>query len=423
LLTVDTFSEPTISYEGLCDCLEERSGIKLTPQALCERMNNDGAVRFLEEALAKVLRETVGSPLTTQETEWLAPFQRVLLQDSTQIEVNEALTEAFRGSGGCASTASAKIDFSYDVKNEQAEHIALRQGADSDQGFAGDLVTRARPADLIIRDLGYFSLDALAQLTQIEAYFLSRLSYTVNLYQTADSPAPIKLIQHINRFGDGQQTLEFPLFIGERQRLPVRLVVYRLPREVYRKRQKAAIKTAKRKGRRVHLSYLKFLKYSVFITNVPADWWPKEALGTLYRLRWQVELTFKHWKSLFHIDLLKGSRPERIRCLLYGRLIVILIVQRLLALAARQAENEDRELSFDKAIQWLLRHERFVKAFVARQFDALICKLLVSLKRLFKTKRKRRTTRQLIAQQVGYLDSFSDSPEEFDSDSVAGHTA
>ncbi|WP_349432493.1 IS4 family transposase [Methylomarinum sp. Ch1-1] len=395
----------------MCDSLEERSGVKLTPQALCDRVNSDGAVRFMESALTKALCEAGGSPLTTQEAAWLAPFPRVLLQDSSQIEVNEALTEAFKGSGGNASTASVKIDFSYDVKNEQAEHIAIRQGADSDQGFAGDLLARVRKADLIIRDLGYFSLDAFAQLMQIGAYFLSRLSYTVNLYETADAPAPIKLIQHINRFGGGGQTMEFSLFIGERQRLPIRLVIYRLPREVYRKRQKAAIKTAKRKGRRVRLSYLKFLKYSVFMTNVPADFWPKEALGTLYRLRWQVELTFKHWKSLFRIDLLKGTRPERIRCLLYGRLIVILVVQKLLALAARQAEDEGRELSFDKAIQWLLRHERFLKAFVARQFDTLISKLLASLGRLFKSKRKRRTTRQLIAQQVGYLDSFSDSPE------------
>lgn len=143
----------------------------------------------------------------------------------------------------------------------------------------------------------------------------------------------------------------------------------------------------------------------------------------MYRLRWQVELTFKHWKSLFRIDLLKGTRPERIRCLLYGRLIVILIVQRLLALAARQAENEGRELSFDKAIQWLLRQDRFLKAFVARQFDTLMRKLLGSLRRLFKAKRKRRTTRQLIAQQIGYLDSFSGSPEEVDSDLADGSSA
>ena len=36
--------------------------------------------------------------------------------------------------------------------------------------------------------------------------------------------------------------------------------------------------------------------------------------------------------------------PERILCLIYGRLIVILVVQRLLALASAQAVNEQREL-------------------------------------------------------------------------------
>jgi hypothetical protein len=417
---VDALSEPTISYEGLCDSLEERRGIKMTPQALCERVNSNGAVQFLEAALAETLREAGGPALAAQETAWLTPFTRVLLQDSTQIEVNEALAEVFKGSGGHASTACVKIDYSYDVKGEKAEHLALRQGADSDQGFANDLAARARPADLIIRDLGYFSLNFFAHLTQIGAYFLSRLSYTVNLYQSADAEAPIKLIRHINRFGGGKAAMEFSLFMGEKQRLPVRLVAYRLPPEVYRKRQKAAIKTAKRKGRRVNLSYLKFLKYAYFVSNVPSALWPKEALGTIYRLRWQVELTFKHWKSLFRIDLLKGTRPERIRCLLYGRLIVILIAQRLLALAALQAENEGREVSFHKASQWLLRHERFLTAFVTRQFDKLVSKLAACMGRLLKPKRRRRTTRQLIAQQVGYLDSFPISQGYFYRDLTVG---
>lgn len=315
--------------------------------------------------------------------------------------------EVFKGSGGNASSASVKIDYSVDIKAEKTEHLAIRQGANSDQGFANDLATRVQTGDLVIRDLGYFCLSFFVHLAAAGAYFLSRLRFNVNLYLTADADAPLNLIRHIHRFGGGEAVMEFPVFLGEKQRLPVRLVAYRLPPEVYRKRQKAAIKTAKRKGRRVSLSYLKFLKYAFFISNVPPTLWPKDAFGTVYRLRWQVELTFKHWKSLFRIDLLKGVRPERIRCLLYGRLIVILIVQRLLARASVQAESEGRELSFSKAIQWLLRHERFVKAFVARQFGRLAEKMLSCLKRLLKAKRKRRTTRQLITQQVAYLDSFS----------------
>ena len=171
------------------------------------------------------------------------------------------------------------------------------------------------------------------------AYFLSRLGFNANVYLTADAKEPIKLILHINRFGNGDKTMEFNVYLGQKQRIPVRLIVYRLPPDVYRIRQKAVIKAAKRKGRSTSLSYLKFLKYSFYITNVPATLWPMEAVGTVYRLRWQVELTFKHWKSLFHINVLKGTRPERILSLIYGRLIVILVVQRLFVSASQKTRK------------------------------------------------------------------------------------
>jgi hypothetical protein len=398
LLTVEALDEPTISYEGLCDFLEDRNpNAQITPQALCERMNSDGAVAFLKAGLERTLKATTRQPMAAMETAWLEPFPRALLQDSTQMQIHEKMANEFKGSGGNASAASVKVDYSYDVKNEKAEHIAIRQGADSDQGFAEDLAARVQESDLVIHDLGYFCLNFFAYLTSVGAYFLSRLSFNVNVYLTADADEPVKLIRHINRFGNGGKTMEFNMFLGQKQRIPVRMGVYRLPSDVYRKRQQAAIKATKRKGRSISLSYLKFLKYAFYITNVPATLWPMEAVGTVYRLRWQVELTFKHWKSLFLINVLKGTRLERILCLIYGRLIVILMVQRLLALASVQAVNEQRELSFCKASQWLMRGGRLLKAFLDRQFGGLLRRMVSRLKRLFKQKRKRLTTWQLIA--------------------------
>jgi hypothetical protein len=147
------------------------------------------------------------------------------------------------------------------------------------------LAARVKKGDLVIRDLGYFCLNFFAYLTWIGAYFLSRLSFNVNVYLTVDADKPVKLIQHINRFGNGDKTMEFNVFLGQKQRIQIRLIVYRLLSEVYRKRQKAAIKAAKRKGRGICLAYLKFLKYTFFITNVPAALWPMEAIGIVYRLR------------------------------------------------------------------------------------------------------------------------------------------
>ena len=97
---------------------------------------------------------------------------------------------------------------------------------------------------------------------------------------------------------------------------------------------------------------------------------------------------FKNWKSLFQINVLKGTRPERILCLIYGRLIVILVVQRLLALASAQAVAEQRELSFCKASQWLMRGARLLKAFLDRQFGGLLRRMMSQLKKVAQTEAK-----------------------------------
>jgi len=83
-------------------------------------------------------------------------------------------------------------------------------------------------------------------------------------------------------------------------------------------------------------------------------------------------------------------------------------VQRLLALAYAQAVAEQRELSYCKATQWLMRGGRLLQAFLDRQFGGLLRRMMFRLKKMLKQKRKRLTTWHTIAQQVPYLDSFAD---------------
>ena len=75
------------------------------------------------------------------------------------------------------------------------------------------------------------------------------------------------------------------------------------------------------------------------LPNVSRDVWTAAVVWTVYRLRWQIELTFKHWKALLHLHVLKGTRPERIKCLLYSRLITIVLLSMISAYAAWYASN------------------------------------------------------------------------------------
>jgi len=128
LLTVGVLNEPTISYEGLCDRLEARDpNSQITPQALCDRMNSNGAVEFLKAGLEKTLQETTRQATTAIKTAWLESFSRVCLQDSTPMQIHEKMANTFKCSGGNASAASVKVDYCYDVKNEKTEHIIYQR--------------------------------------------------------------------------------------------------------------------------------------------------------------------------------------------------------------------------------------------------------------------------------------------------------
>jgi IS4 transposase len=51
----------------------------------------------------------------------------------------------------------------------------------------------------------------------------------------------------------------------------------------------------------------------------------------LYRLRWQVELAFKRWKSLCHFDRLPNYRDDTILSWLYAKLLLALLMHRMVS--------------------------------------------------------------------------------------------
>jgi hypothetical protein len=132
---------------------------------------------------------------------------------------------------------------------------------------------------------------------------------------------------------------EFPLFLGDSQRLPVRLVL---------SRRRTAYANAKRKGRQPSQKYLALLAWSFFITNVPDTMLSATQIIQFYRIRWQIELIFKLCKSQLHIDTVQGCGEHRILCQLYARLILFVL---LCDVVAAFRFLEERELSLVKAFQ------------------------------------------------------------------------
>lgn len=411
LLTTEMLEEPTVSYEGLCDRLHQLNPeVNLTPQALAQRLTSEGAESYLHAVLQRALAENLKPTEAALDSGLLAPFGRVLLQDSTQGQLHEKLADEFKGSGGSASAASVKIDLTYDVKRQVIHQLLISAGATSDQSRAPSLVEALQANDLVIRDLGYFKLTALTEIAKMYAYFLSRLLSSADVYLTPEAEEPLDLASYLNRHYSQCPVIELAVYVGKDERLPCRLIAYRLPQEVVSERRRKAREKAAKQGRMPSKAYLAWLAFGFYITNVPQELWTADVIGTIYRLRWQIELTFKHWKSLLALHVLRGTRPERIRCLIYGRLIAIVMLSRLCGIAAWYAEvQHQREISFHKVINWFKRHQRLSHAIGKGCLNTLFDQLADSILRLCKQNRKRLTTKQLIDREINYMDSFIDN--------------
>ena len=87
--------------------------------------------------------------------------------------------------------------------------------------------------------------------------------------------------------------------------------------------------TARKKGRRVRPEALRFARYVILFTTFPPARFPASEVLEWYRLRWQVELVFKRFKSLAQLGHLPKYDEDSAKAWLYGKLLVALLVEKV----------------------------------------------------------------------------------------------
>ncbi len=82
-----------------------------------------------------------------------------------------------------------------------------------------------------------------------------------------------------------------------------------------------------------------------------------EQIHDFYSLRWQIEIIFKTWKSLFQIHKWQNIKQERLECHVYGKLIAIFICSStMFKMRQLLLQKKRRELSEYKAIGMIQDH-------------------------------------------------------------------
>jgi hypothetical protein len=321
-------------------------GVEVSPQALDQRFTESAALcleRVLSTAITRVVAAApVAIPI-------LERFTAVYLQDSSTIVLPDALAAVWQGCGGRQpehTLAAVKLQVRVDLRTGRLEGPQLQDGRASDHAPA--LPTSLVPGSLRLADLGYWSLEDLQTLDQQGVFWLSRLQAATAVYDAQGQRRDVVTWLETH----GGDSVEMPIRLGATHQLPARLLAVRVPQEVADQRRRRLRAEARRKGKTVSATRLALAAWTILVTNVPPDRLSIQEALVLARTRWQIELLFKLWKSQGRVDESRSSKPWRVLCEVYAKLLAM-VVQHWLFLVSCWA-YPDRSLS--KAAQTVRKH-------------------------------------------------------------------
>lgn len=329
----------------------ESFGISISKQGIDDRIDQH-AVSFMRSIFEEQLSQQIDG---TIDPDYFKSFTRVTIKDSTRFDLPIRVKQHFPGCGGTeTSKAGASIQYEYDVKSGKMVDIDFTAIKRTDYQDAREKAHDFLPGELKIRDLGYFNTEVLKLMNKESAFFISRLHSKILVYENDQEISFSKLYQKMIR--EKTTHLEIRVTIGRVERLPVRLIVDIMPEEVYQSRIVKANKEARKRGCQVGEEFKARSRFNLLITNINMECIPSRQVYQLYRIRWQIELIFKIWKSTYGIHNIQPMRYHRLMCLFYAKFILILLNFQIINLLQQKMYlQHGKLLSKDKCFKTLLR--------------------------------------------------------------------
>ncbi len=302
----------------------------MSKQSLDERFGKESLL-FVQALLRDYMAQQVTALV---DPLFLKRFNHVRIGDSTRFDVPEEFKEFLTGFNGRASSAAGiSIQYEYDAKSGQILCMEVGSATKSDSKHAASLMDAICEGDLVIRDLGYYSRSNLLGIKGKRAFFISRLNAKAKVY-TEDSQGNLvevpfgKLYQEMS--SSRVSSKEIDVFIGKSRECPARLVVQVMPDEVYEKRVRKLNAYNKANGHQTGQDIKERYRFNLFVTNVSQEDMSLQEICLAYKIRWQVELTFKVWKSGFKIASLQKMKYYRYMTVLHAKLLLIFIGQQII---------------------------------------------------------------------------------------------
>ncbi len=304
-------------------------GKPLTDEAVRQRLTV--CPQWLERLLGKLLP----APALPARTE--GPWQLVIC-DGSQI------------SGPGAQGTDYRWHVAYDPVAQQIQELQV-----SDV-HTGESLTRFtwRPGMVVLGDRNFAKAPALFATRASGTHVVVRMTpQYLRLWSTAG--APFDLVAALHAAGL-QSRLSFALQLREEksgQVLPVWIHALHLNELQCNRARRRAKRQARRCGRTLRTHTLFLSEWVLVLTTLPPTELSAAAILALYRIRWQVELVIKRYKSLLGAATVRaqGGSPLAI-VYLTGKLLFALLVER--RAVARLGNEWTQMLTVRTATWWRL---------------------------------------------------------------------
>ncbi len=248
---------------------------------------------FFLESLSDIMSQLTMKVLGFEARAAFSEFDRLILQDGTSFALHQALAERFPGRFNAVSPAAVELHCTMDLLQDAPLIMALSPDTDSEHHYRPE--PESLRGDLWVADRGYLDLTYLRDMHRHGGFFIMKSKAGLNP-QVIDAyredgqrlkSCQDRDFQALTSKWPKQQRAELEVeWLIEGERFRARLIVSWNPKDKC---------------------------FGYLITNLPQDNYTIHLRCLGYKLRWQVELLFKEWKShtnLHKFDTEKESIAE-----------------------------------------------------------------------------------------------------------------
>jgi Transposase DDE domain len=311
-------ANPRASLSALCQTAAA-CGVEITPQGLDQRFTFELAA-CLELVLDAAVRQVIQAD--ARVCALFDRFPAVVVQDTSTISLPAGLVELWRGCGTAQTKdagAAVKVGVGYDLRHGALLGPTLAAGRTHDREVAAQHAPLA-PGTLLLQDLGHFSCRAFAEHAAAGTHLVSRLQHGTSLFHPDGTRLVLRSLLETT-----SSSVDLPVLVGARDRVPLRLVAVPVPQWVADQRRRRMREEGVRRGQMVQEDRLALAAWTILVTTIPTDELSVTEVLVLARARWQIELLFKLWKQHGLVDEWRTQNEARILCEVYAKLIGVVI--------------------------------------------------------------------------------------------------